>query len=330
MKKHILIVLSALTFSTFNLVYAQDQFTSLFQLTLKPKIEINLSVVQPPLIILELQLYFSRATSELQNKLLKILQDDTQPEYSQAYALQTYRLIPNQALVDCLRNQALAEDFSAEKWLTLLTLENGNITPLLQQSFAAHKQSSDWKIIFPARTTGYWLMNNSKSSTINLLNFVKKEGPELFRLIAARGDMDPDVTSEELAMAFYQKELDKIGTNFYNPIISDFSTRKINSILGIFFNPTYSPVFFYCTDPVMCEKHGTEYQNLEARYITLRSLNSRIKKLDWLPSEVTTYIADEYAKLAPKFAEKEKKIAEAEAAYIAQSSDQATTEPTEK
>ena len=41
-------------------------------------------------------------------------------------------------------------------------------------------------------------------------------------------------------------------------------------------------------------------------------------------------IADEYAKLAPKFAEKEKKIAEAEAAYIAQLSDQATTEPTEK
>ena len=80
----------------------------------------------------------------------------------------------------------------------------------------------------------------------------------------------------------------------------------------------------------MCEKHGTEYQNLEARYITLRSLNSRIKKLDWLPSEVTTYIADEYAKLAPKFAEKEKKIAEAEAAYIAQLSDQATPQPIEK
>ena len=79
----------------------------------------------------------------------------------------------------------------------------------------------------------------------------------------------------------------------------------------------------------MCEKHGTEYQNLEARYITLRSLNSRIKKLDWLPSEVTTYIADEYAKLAPKFAEKEKNIAEAEAAYIAQYPDRAP-QPIEK
>ena len=330
MKKHILIVLSALTFSTFNLVYAQDQFNSLFQFIFTPKSGILLDEPQPPLIILRLQLHFSRATSELQNKLLKILQEDTQQGYSQIYALQLYRLIPNQALVDCLQNQALVEDFSAEQWLTLLTLENGNITPLLQQSFAAHKQSSDWKEEFSERTIEYWLINNSKSSTINLLNFVKKEDPELFRLLAARGNMDPDVTSEELAMAFYQKELDKICTNFYNPTISAYSTRKIDSILGIFFNPTYSPVFFYCTDPVMCEKHGTEYQNLEARYITLRSLNSRIKKLDWLPSEVTTYIADEYAKLAPKFAEKEKKIAEAEAAYIAQLSDQETTEPIEK
>ena len=330
MKKHILIVLGALMFSTLNLVYAQDQFNSLFQLTLKPKIEINLSVAQPPLIILELQLYFSRATSELQNKLLKILQDETQPGYSQSEALELYRLIPNQALVDCLRNQALAEDFSAEKWLTLLTLENGNITPLLQQSFAAHKQSSDWKIIFPARTTGYWLMNNSKSSTINLLNFVKKEDPELFRLIAARGDMDPDVTSEELAMAFYQEKLGKIGTDFYKRMISRKSMLNIDSMIGYYLSPDDSPARFYCIDPIMGEKYGTEYQDREERYIVLRSLNSRIKKLDWLPSEVTTYIADEYAKLAPKFAEKEKKIAEAEAAYIAQLSDQETTEPTEK
>ena len=329
MKKHILIVLSALTFSTFNLVYAQDQFTSLFQLTLKPKIEINLSVAQPPLIILELQLYFSRATSELQNKLLAILQDDTQPEYSQAYALQTYRLIPNQALVDCLRNQALAEDFSAEKWLTLLTLENGNITPLLQQSFAAHKQSSDWEKEFSERTIWYWLINNSKSSAINLFNFVKKEDPELFRLIAARGDMDTDVTSEELVKIFYQKELDKIGTDYYKRMISK-TFVDLDLMVGSYLNPASSPARFYCTDPIMYEKYGTEYQDCANRYIMLRSLNSRIKKLDWLPSEVTTYIADEYAKLAPKFAEKEKKIAEAEAAYIAQSSDQATTEPIEK
>ena len=329
MKKHILIVLSALTFSTFNLVYAQDQFTSLFQLTLKPKIEINLGVAQPPLIILELQLYFSRATSELQNKLLAILQDDTQPEYSQAYALQTYRLIPNQALVDCLRNQALAEDFSAEKWLTLLTLENGNITPLLQQSFAAHKQSSDWEKEFSERTIWYWLINNSKSSAINLFNFVKKEDPELFRLIAARGDMDTDVTSEELVKIFYQKELDKIGTDYYKRMISK-TFVDLDLMVGSYLNPASSPARFYCTDPIMYEKYGTEYQDCANRYIMLRSLNSRIKKLDWLPSEVTTYRADEYAKLAPKYAEKEKKIAEAEAAYIAQLSDQATTEPTEK
>ena len=329
MKKHILIVLSALTFSTFNLVYAQDQFTSLFQLTLKPKIEINLSVAQPPLIILELQLYFSRATSELQNKLLAILQDDTQPEYSQIYALQIYRLIPNQALVDCLRNQALAEDFSAEKWLTLLTLENGNITPLLQQSFAAHKQSSDWEKEFSERTIWYWLINNSKSSAINLFNFVKKEAPELFRLIAARGDMDTDVTSEELVKIFYQKELDKIGTDYYKRMISK-TFVDLDLMVGSYLNPASSPAHFYCTDPIMYEKYGTEYQDCANRYIMLRSLNSRIKKLDWLPSEVTTYIADEYAKLAPKFAEKEKKIAEAEAAYIAQLSDQETTEPIEK
>ena len=330
MKKHILIMLSALTFSTFNLVYAQDQFNSLFQFIFTPKSGINLGEAQPPLIILGLQLNFSRATSELQNKLLAILQDDTQPEYSQAYALQTYRLIPNQALVDCLQNQALAEDFSAEKWLTLLTLENGNITPLLQQSFAAHKQSSDWEKEFSERTIWYWLINNSKSSAINLFNFVQKEDPELFRLIAARGDMDPDVTSEELAMAFYQEKLGKIGTDFYKRMISRKSMLNIDSMIGYYLSPDDSPARFYCIDPIMGEKYGTEYQDREERYIVLRSLNSRIKKLDWLPSEVTTYIADEYAKLAPKFAEKEKKIAEAEAAYIAQLSDQATTEPTEK
>ena len=325
MKKHILIMLSALTFSTFNLVYAQDQLNSLFQFIFTPKKGIRLERLQPPLIVLRLQLHFSRATSELQNKLLKILQDDTQPEYSQIYALQIYRLIPNQALVDCLQNQALTEDFSADEWLTLLTLENGNITPLLQQSFAAHKQSSDWKERFPERTMWYWLINNSKSSTINLFNFVKKEDPELFRLLAARRNSDANVTGEELANIFYQKEL----SLSYDSLIPEDATFEVASY-GFFFNPTCSPVFYYRTDPVLCKKYGAEYQNLEERYITLRSLNSRIKKLDWLPSEVTTYIADEYAKLAPKFAEKEKKIAEAEAAYIAQLSDQATTEPTEK
>ena len=87
MKKHILIVLSALTFSTFNLVYAQDQLNSLFQFIFTSKKGIRLERLQPPLIVLRLQLHFSRATSELQNKLLKILQDDTQPEYSQAAAV---------------------------------------------------------------------------------------------------------------------------------------------------------------------------------------------------------------------------------------------------
>ena len=50
---------------------------------------------------------------------------------------------------------------------------------------------------------------------------------------------------------------------------------------------------------------------------------------DWHPEESVQYIEQEYAKLAPKYADKAKKLADAEAAYIAQYPDRAP-QPIEK
>ena len=74
-------------------------------------------------------------------------------------------------------------------------------------------------------------------------------------------------------------------------------------------------------------EHDPEWQFSLDRYLILKKFIK--ESYDWHPEEAVQYIEQEYAKLAPKFADMEKKLADAEAAYIAQYPDRAP-QPIEK
>ena len=71
------------------------------------------------------------------------------------------------------------------------------------------------------------------------------------------------------------------------------------------------------------------YSESYFRYIILKTLAEADYPPDKYPQSDIEYVQEEYAKLAPKFADMEKKLADAEAAYIAQYPDRAP-QPIEK
>ena len=71
------------------------------------------------------------------------------------------------------------------------------------------------------------------------------------------------------------------------------------------------------------------YSESYFRYIILKTLAEADYPPDKYPQSDIEYVQEEYAKLAPKYADKAKKLADAEAAYIAQYPDRAP-QPIEK
>ena len=74
---------------------------------------------------------------------------------------------------------------------------------------------------------------------------------------------------------------------------------------------------------------ATHYSESYFRYIILKTLAEADYPPDKYPQSDIEYVQEEYAKLAPKYADMEKKLADAEAAYIAQYPDRAP-QPIEK
>ena len=87
-----------------------------------------------------------------------------------------------------------------------------------------------------------------------------------------------------------------------------------------------SSTYFMTVDQYFLE-HDPEWQFALDRYLILKKFIK--ESYDWHPEEAVQYIEQEYAKLAPKYADMEKKLADAEAAYIAQYPDRAP-QPIEK
>ena len=174
------------------------------------------------------------------------------------------------------------------------------------------------------RVSGEQLLEQLKQIVAADIELQKKANNEFYT-------SDPEIPFQEVSLELMyracmsspeEKQKDLEGSLALN-IVGDNATEQVN-LAG----RNISQFAFIDQRYKNTDKDPT-YSESYFRYIILKTLAEADYPPDKYPQSDIEYVQEEYAKLAPKYADKAKKLADAEAAYIAQYPDRAP-QPIEK
>ena len=180
------------------------------------------------------------------------------------------------------------------------------------------------QILWVNRVAGEQLLDQLKQIVAADIELQKKANNEFYT-------SDPEIPFQEVSLELMyracmsspeEKQKDLEGLLALK-IVGDNATEQVN-LAG----SNISQFVFIDKRYKNTDKDPT-YSESYFRYIILKTLTEADYPPDKYPQSDIEYVQEEYAKLAPKYADMEKKLADAEAAYIAQYPDRAP-QPIEK
>ena len=174
------------------------------------------------------------------------------------------------------------------------------------------------------RVSGEQLLEQLKQIVAADIELQKKANNEFYT-------SDPEIPFQEVSlelmyracMSSPEEKQKKLEGLLALKIVGDNATEQVN-LAG----SNISKFVFIDKRYKNTDKDPT-YSESYFRYIILKTLAEADYPPDKYPQSDIEYVQEEYAKLAPKYADKAKKLADAEAAYIAQYTDRAP-QPIEK
>ena len=269
--------------------------------------------------------------SQMRYILMQLYNAPTIPDIAHGGILTAMVSCKDQTVIDLGRSIVNTELDKQTRYAiaALLQLEDEEITNKLIE-YMKNPENDHWQREVIFGELWRYSAKCSKAEAMRRFNFLKEiaqQTPEdssfyPFRNLAIRDKIDSysDIDAEKIMAEKENMAPDRAKANA-KVVIEEMPPLLLKSFIS-----GVSSTYFMTVDQYFLE-HDPEWQFSLDRYLILKKFIK--ESYDWHPEESVQYIEQEYAKLAPKYADMEKKLADAEAAYIAQYPDRAP-QPIEK